>query len=648
MKRPHAALLALLAPLALTGTLLWTSAGTPAAPATVETNLVRTELGAAHAGAGVAAGDRESAVVRDGVCWAPVGTRLVFALDSRIELTTEGKDEGGSPRRESTNLVTRGHLSVTVVAREGRDLLASVTSDDLAVELPEGSTLPTELAANLAAFEEPTLVRMDNDGRIHGYRFPRSLDSAQRDFVRGIVGGFAFVAFDDQQREWSASGADSAGEFEARYRRESNDGAPLEVVREKLRYTAVRDHERMQVTTSGSARARFDGDSIGWLVAARLDETTHVGTDMMPVEFHVGNRSTLELVSHAQVAVELAADPFGDSFASASGHTEDPAAVAAASLEAEWRTKLRGKNAGTVVREMMEEFLAGRDDSRELMERWEELSWLVKLDPQALESIRHMLLDGTLDPKLHGLMLSALAKAGTPEAQSTMLSTYGDATAPLQLRGAAAAAMFDVVAPTAELLSGVASRVGQLTTVDPADATAVLALGAMEGRNAGPTAGEGNATLAIAAWRGRAKDLDAEDLWLDAMGNAKAPGLEEAAREAIEDPREHVRDAGIRALAQVAGSNAFESLVRIVWDHREPMARATALTSLATRSEPAVVEVLLVAAETDVDSFVRQTALTTLARRGSEGVDRSRIQRIAETDTDDQVKAVALRMLGGA
>jgi hypothetical protein len=72
---------------------------------------------------------------------------------------------------------------------------------------------------------------------------------------------------------------------------------------------------------------------------------------------------------------------------------------------------------------------------------------------------------------------------------------------------------------------------------------------------------------------------------------------------------------------------------------------ARPLQQLATRNEPAARDALLSAAESDQDAFVRQTALTSLARKGVGSGDEARLTLIAQNDADENVRDLARRML---
>lgn len=276
------------------------------------------------------------------------------------------------------------------------------------------------------------------------------------------------------------------------------------------------------------------------------------------------------------------------------------------------------------------------------MAAWDDASWLLRLDPQAIADLRELLVDPSLDPKAQSLWLSALAKAGTPEAQSLVLAMLEDARAGESLRGGAAAALFDVVAPTAELTGGVAAHVAALKSLGPVESGTLLALGSIARCD-----DSAQAIAALESFGDTARRLDAEDFWLDALANARSHRLDAIARRALDDPREHVREAGVRALGQVEGEGSFAALREIAASHAEPRLRCAALQQLAPRPEAGSDEVLLAAAEADRDPFVRKSALIALARRGIHAVHRTALERLAQQDADDAVRALAQRMLHG-
>lgn len=647
MNRKHAAALTLL-PLVALGLGLVALGG---APQDAPPGAAQDQRGAA-AGPGGAATSASLAArapareARRGAFWAPVGSRFTYALDTATDISSAAREADGMPeRRETQRVETGGKLVVELLARRDREAVVAFTCPELGAKLPGGIAPQGELEANLAALRGRTLARVDVDGRVLGYRFADGLAMTQRDWVRGLFGGFAFVVDADGGETWTAVGADSAGEFEASYRRIAPAVDELQIERTKLRYVAQRNAAELPLSVSGAAHATIAVEELGWLRRARLAETTHVQSTELPIAFDVAAHASLELVSHAFDPTIADDDAFDGDWAPASGHGEDATAMFEARAEDEWKQRLAGKSLRGIAGDILEELLAGRDDSERLMELWNEASWLLKLSPEAIAELRATLADPNLEPKAAALWLAALAKAGTPTAQSLLLEVFGDAKGSLALRGAAAAAMFDVVRPTAELAGGVAARIAALDAIDPADATAVLALGALARRDAKVLAGERCVLEAVEGWQERARRLDAEDLWLDALANAKSPKLEIAARDALSDGREHVREAGMRALGQVEGDSAFTTLREVASGDAEPRMRCAALQQLATRNEPAARDALLTAAETDQDAFVRQTALTSLARKGVDSGDEARLTLIAQNDADENVRELARRML---
>ena len=144
-----------------------------------------------------------------------------------------------------------------------------------------------------------------------------------------------------------------------------------------------------------------------------------------------------------------------------------------------------------------------------------------------------------------------------------------------------------------------------------------------------------------------ARTLGAEDLWIDAMANAKSGKLVDVASRAMNDECGFVRSAALRALGGVSDERALQALIRASRDDVDPAARSTALAQLATRSDAAAHEAILVAAETDSDAQVRDAALTALARGGVAAADRNRLEAIARNDAVEGLREFATRLLRG-
>ncbi|MFO1077028.1 MAG: hypothetical protein U1E73_04795 [Planctomycetota bacterium] len=73
---------------------------------------------------------------------------------------------------------------------------------------------------------------------------------------------------------WTAAEGDTTGEFSARYDVVATDAAETTVRRTRLRYTAIAGQAELpKHAITGDGEATF-ARRIGWLVAARIDETT--------------------------------------------------------------------------------------------------------------------------------------------------------------------------------------------------------------------------------------------------------------------------------------------------------------------------------------------------------------------------------------
>lgn len=595
------------------------------------------------------AAERTRADRRLGVYWAPVGSRLEFVFRTRTELASTAKDPEHGQRTESQVLNLSGRLVVEVVARRDREAVVAFACPELVPGLPGGTAPAGELAADLDALRARNFARIDVDGRILGYRFADVLSMPQRDYVRGLFGGFGFVVPADAGEGWTANGSDSTGEFTARYDRETTDpeGGAIVVRRTKLRYVAQRDAESMPATLEGEARGTIDARDLGWLRSAVVDDVTRIAVTIAPVEFRVVYHATLELEAATHDPALATDGSFDGTWDPAGGHTEDPAELLAERDRADWTERLRGQSVETLTAAMAELLAAGREDSEELFDLWSSARWLLRLEPEAIAKVSALLAAAEIDPKLASLWLSALADAGSEAAQGAVLATWNDGARSADVRAAAAAAMFDVAEPSAELVQGVADGVAALRTIDGVDATAVLALGALAQRAPELMAGDRTALAAVEGWQEQARRLEAEDLWLDALGNARSPRLEAAAREVLDDPRLHVREAAVRALGRVEGESAFATLRRLGSDDPSPELRAEALGQLANRPEPAARDALLTAAETDGELVVRRAALRAILRSGVQAGDRARLETLARNERDPDLRDMVQRMLRG-
>ena len=584
-------------------------------------------------------GQRARAEVRQGTFWAPAGSRFAFDLHSRIAMAVTTREGGAAERKTGKDLSHDGTLHLDVVARRERELVVAVSCPDLRTPLSAGDEDQPDLALNLAAAQQVTRIRMDEDGRILGYRFPTGTAMTQRNWLRGLYGSFGFVVPQAHGATWTERGSDSSGEFEAAYRGSSVE--VLKVERVKQRYLQQAAATAMQSTLAGQAVAEIDVAAMGWLRSCQVDDTTHIASTEVPVEFDVEQHASLELKT-LDFDASVIEDAFGSTdWASASGHTEDGETAVRERDLAERRAAVKGQTVASLNADLAA-LLAQSDSSRELYEAWRRACTLLGMDDEAVAAVARLLIDPSIDPKLASLWLSALADAGTPVAQSAVLNAFADEHLDAQVRGAAAGAMFDVRKPTPALVGGLSDHVAALNAIDGVDATAVLALGAFAQRDP-----SGHAAAAIESFEGRARTLGAEDLWIDAMANAKSGKLVDVASRAMNDECGFVRSAALRALGGVSDERALQALIRASRDDVDPAARSTALAQLATRSDAAAHEAILVAAETDSDAQVRDAALTALARGGVTAADRNRLEAIARNDAVEGLREFATRLLRG-
>jgi HEAT repeat protein len=265
----------------------------------------------------------------------------------------------------------------------------------------------------------------------------------------------------------------------------------------------------------------------------------------------------------------------------------------------------------------------------------------LRLDPKALAAVLPLLQDQNLDPKLASLWLSALATSGSDAAQEIVLGVFNDQALGAATRSAAAGALFEVRQPSAALLAALVDRVDGLARsahIDGLDATGLLALGAFA-RNTQ------DAATAVERFGTTARNLGAEDLWLDAMANARSPRLGEAAIGQMAHAEPHVLAAAARALRDVNGARALAALQSCASSDASPDVRATALGVLAGRPEPEAREAVVRALVSEPSAEVRRSALLALALRGVRDTDQTTLRVLAERDADADVRALANRLL---
>ncbi|HLQ36592.1 MAG TPA: HEAT repeat domain-containing protein, partial [Planctomycetota bacterium] len=504
-------------------------------------------------------------------CWgAQPGASFHYRFDDRLGYTLLNQDAG---LHQAAGMRLEGTLTTVVIARQQGEILTRTTFDAMAITSPDGKSLDGDpLQQRFAdAARTPVLARMTEEGNVQGYQFAASLDGEQRNFLRGLLAPFAFTVPVSLPQRWDAVEADTTGNYEARYERlPQATGGQVSVRRSKVRYTVMAGGEgTQQHELRGSALASF-APRLGWLCAATVDEGMITDLPMPGMRVDYGCRAELALLdaTTAAVPVDVAALWTG-TWAPATGLAETLPDHAIEVERRRWQQQLQGVELDQVLAELARVFAAEKVDNAALNTAFMQLQWLTRLQPGTAAAIAAQVVAGQLTGDAAAAALSALAAAGTDQAQRVLAAIRADSTLPAAVHDAATVCLIQLSKPATDLVAGLAAeaRNGQ---------NAMLVLGALAPR-CDAVLGDGRTAMdSLLALEGAANERGDLPNWLRALGNAGTPASMVAASRYLDAEDAAVREAACAALRKVADPAAVSALAERCANDASPAVRRQA------------------------------------------------------------------------
>jgi HEAT repeat protein len=328
--------------------------------------------------------------------------------------------------------------------------------------------------------------------------------------------------------------------------------------------------------------------------------------------------------------------------APASGHGETLGGYAAAQERRQWQQRLQGTDLTQLLSQLQAVFAREPVDPEALDNVFQQLQWLVRLDPRAAAAIAEQVGARTLQGNTAAAAISALAAANTDAGQQALLELRSHADLDLSVRQAATIAMFQLATPspaTLATLAGDAAGNGDLTG-------AMLVLGALAPRAGSPLADGRTALQTLSGLEDEMTRRGELPAWLLAMGNAATPETLAAAGRHLDDGDASVRAAACTALQNVPGDGAMQALIERGLGDQDASVRIEAVRALDHRSEPAATAALRQAAANDADPEVRSAALRALSRNAGTGsCNRQVLEQASAGDPSAQVRDLARWLL---
>jgi hypothetical protein len=591
------------------------------------------------------AGERRASEERGGRGYytAAIGTRLDYDLD--LETTYSlGKD---GERVQPMSLRAAGRLALVVVSREDGEIVVAARLGDLQWTVA-GQRIKGDDPAwdrQRAATGSRVHLRLGEDGAVRGCRFESGLDGEQRNFVRGLLAPFAFTVPVEPGSSWEATESDATGVYVARYQGHGKPEGFL-VRRNKQRYEELaQDQDGVpEHRVEGQAEGLFDRD-IGWLCAADVDERLDLAIPGLEVRVHMQQRGRLRLTATSVAAVSgedlLPADA---TFVPFAGHREDAGAHADAEAQARRDAELRKLDPEQLLTKLMALLAAEPLDHKSIDEAWNQLAGCLRLDAKKVADLQGRLERGELDPRLGGLVVTAMGAAGTDAAQTALSATRAATGLSVELRETACVAMLQLANPKPELIAGVARDLDAARGLDGLDAVNVRLLGALASRSDAEVVAGRRAVDLLRGLETKAKQSQGTGPWLEALGNSGRPEVVADVMRYTGDADPAVRRAAFCALRTLSGDRVVDTLIGKGLTDSAPEARAESLFSLGEHKDPRAAEAIRRAARDDTDPFVRRTALQAMANRKLAAADHRILDDIANLDQDEQVREFARKL----
>ena len=474
----------------------------------------------------------------------PVGRTLRYALALATDTCIVDTRTGPLQRLEHR---VDGELHVRLAARDVEHTLLVVDVHDAGYDLvADGRELAAEQAGAFArSLEDDTVVRLDAQGRITGYRFAPGANAEAKSWIRAAMAALHPV-LDGDRSEWEAVEADSNGTYRVRSRREPAAGGFL-VTRDKLEYLTVASGSDRQrpPRVHGRSEVRFD-DGAGWFAAVDSSERLELIFEGLPTFAEQNASVAIELVGFSDGPLEL--DPHVDLSVGEWAGSDSTVEVRerATAREARERERLASVRLEDVVATLARLCDEPERDRHALLAHKALLADLLRARPELLAELAGLLRSNTLDPAVASTALAAAGLAGTPRCQE-LLAEVAASAEDADVRLAAVSAGFEVEAPHPVLRERLVELAVAPASEPAVASTSLLVLGrfASATRRASEADFEHLVELQPVAF-----DRGLPTSWLHALGNSRDERAADLAAAYLDHPVPGVRMAARAALAK--------------------------------------------------------------------------------------------------
>ncbi len=585
----------------------------------------------------------------EGVYVAPIGQQLSYALEFTVGSELARRTDGARAQNSQAHLA--GQLQLTVLDRREQEAVVAVRLPGLhgARGIAASDAAKPVVDELCAALAQPTLMRIDTEGQVTGYRFPQRFTYLHKAHVRAVLAGLRFIVPHEaeQQPTWTALDQDDTGEFEAAYRWLEVADADRTLVREREHYTAPNVRTRGQgdltITVQGRSTARLS-EAAGWLADADFDDRTTVSFDALDVDIAARCTGSVRLEECTKLPLSTLARVDWDAAWEPVGGDQDAAFALAQEREMlSWQRELEGVELRDLIGRMAALAASGAEDTEDYRDAWEKLARLLELRPELADEVAAWLRPGALDESSAVALLTALGAAGTDRAQAALLRIQHDGDVPPALRGAATMALTQVQEPTPATME---RMLASATAADGDDLgrLGLMVLGTVAPRATAPLADGRSALDALVALEEQYEGSDNLDAWLHALGNSGSAEAAAHAQAYLDHADERLREAAVIAMRSARGASAEQRLIATARGDASHNVRGRAAETLAElgtdRARSALAEIVL----QDPDVRVREAAIQAIGRVLDDHA-RNALQHASINDAEEELRRLATELL---
>ena len=418
------------------------------------------------------------------------------------------------------------------------------------------------------ALQSPFRTLFSKNGAPLGFEFPESLAPEHRDILKNLVSMFQLLLEDGDT--WEATESNASGSYKAQYSRVSN----TEISKQKKYYLpGPQGGSAPEVESTEFIAVDPNNDWITEMTFNEVVVTNEVGS----APTRVSNRATMVLLD---TQPRVAANDWRFETAPEREQSEDPASAL---------PDLQHEEALLQLDDVVSGLEQGDGDRRQLIHQ---LRDLLLVDDQLADVLLERL--GTEDLTTHTRadLYLAFELAGTPSAQTALVTILADSSWPPEDAMRAIVALGGVKEPTDEALAALWD-LARSTLADTQrrdlPGTAALAIGSL-GSSLRENEASDYAALRSDLMGSASSAIEPTEraVFLYAVGNTGDPDpiLKHDVASYLDDASPEVRSAAARTLARLGTAEVETQLLNSVKQEPNDLARASMIEALATWEEP--------------------------------------------------------------